>query len=655
MLYPQEMTEIEMIVPSRDLLAVTKILSGHGVFQQGDSSFTSTDKNTDKTSAWQESAAAYAGLERRIQTILQTLGLDEGQPPKHELEALSELDTVRPTVDKIEQDVKKVTEQLTAANKELEQLESTLRQLEAVADIDLDISSLHDQRYVYSTLGTIPVANVERLQSSLVRVPFVFTVLRQDPQKPVVWLAGSQTNADILERAARSAYLNPLSLPDAYKGTPAEIIQQLRKNIKETQDNIAQQKKALAQLAKENRPQLEKLLWDVRASRLMTDAIVHFGRLRYTYLIVGWVPASHLESLTQRIKQASKETLIETFPIKRSGENQNVPVSLQHSRLLNPFEMLVTTYARPKYGELDPTWLIAITFPILFGAMFGDVGQGLVLVLVGYLASTKKVKFLNFISGLGGLITVCGIFATIFGFLYGSFFGYEDVLPALWMRPINNILTILMITIGAGLVLLSLGFLLNIYNLYVARDWPKVIFDHNGIIGLLMYWSLLGFAASKFLANFPIPSTVFLIGIIIGAAGVMFSELFQHLMEGYRPLIDGGLGTYAIQIFFELFETFISQLSNSLSYVRVGAFAVAHAGLSLAIFNIANLASGGHGMASAGYWISVLIGNLFIIVIEGLIVGIQTMRLSYYELFSKFFTGGGAPYEPLKLYPTKSE
>jgi V/A-type H+-transporting ATPase subunit I len=456
-----------------------------------------------------------------------------------------------------------------------------------------------------------------------------------------------------LERAARSAYLNPLSLPDSYKGTPAEIIKLLHANIKNTQENIAELKKALTQLGKANRQQLQKLLWDVRASRLMTDAIVHFGRLRYTYLIVGWVPSSHLDALIQRVKQVSKETLIETYPIKRAGENQNVPVSLQHSRLLNPFQMLVTIYAHPRYGELDPTWLIAITFPILFGAMFGDAGLGLVLALLGWLLTSRRVKALRSMASLGGLITTCGLVATVFGFLYGSLFGFENVLPSLWMRPIENIMEILIIAIVAGLVLLSLGFLIGIFNSFIARDWGKLLFDHNGLAGLVLYWSLLGLVAGAFLGKLPVPPIVFIFGAAIGGIAVMFSEAFQHLLEGYRPIIEGGIGTYAIQAFFELFETVISLLSNSLSYIRVGAFAVAHAGLSAAFFILADLLGGSLG--PIGYWIVVVIGNIFIIGFEGLIVGIQTMRLSYYELFSKFFTGGGTRYEPLTLYPTKNE
>ena len=139
---------------------------------------------------------------------------------------------------------------------------------------------------------------------------------------------------------------------------------------------------------------------------------------------------------------------------------------------------------------------------------------------------------------------------------------------------------------------------------------------------------------------------VLVIPAAIAGLVVMFSEVLKHLVEGHRPLIEGGPGTYAIQAVFELFETLISFLSNSLSYVRVGAFAVAHAGLSAVVFILAGMVSQSHGI---GYWIVVALGNLFIIGFEGLIVGIQTMRLEYYEFFSKFFNGGGMRYEPLTM------
>jgi V/A-type H+-transporting ATPase subunit I len=313
---------------------------------------------------------------------------------------------------------------------------------------------------------------------------------------------------------------------------------------------------------------------------------------------------------------------------------------------------LVTTYARPQYGEVDPTIVIALIFPVLFGAMFGDAGQGLVLAGLGWLLASRKVKSLKGMASLGPIVIACGVMATIFGFLYGSFFGFEDIIPALWKHPVENIMEILILTIIVGVVLLSVGFLISIFNAFKLRDWGKLFFDHYGLAGLVLYWSLVGLAAGALVGNFPIPATVFIPFAIIGGVGVMLSEMWKNLVEGHRPLIEGGLGTFAFQAFFEVFETLISFFSNSLSFVRVGAFAVAHGSLSAVFFILADLASPSHGI---GYWFVFLIGNIFIVGFEGLIVSIQTMRLSYYEFFGKFFSGGGKRFEPLTLRPMENE
>jgi V/A-type H+-transporting ATPase subunit I len=130
----------------------------------------------------------------------------------------------------------------------------------------------------------------------------------------------------------------------------------------------------------------------------------------------------------------------------------------------------------------------------------------------------------------------------------------------------------------------------------------------------------------------------------VAGVAVMFSEALHRLIDGHRPLIEGGVVTYVLQAVFEMADTLISILSNSLSYVRVGAFAVAHAGLSAVFFILAEMVSPAHGV---GYWIVLVLGNVFIIGFEGVIVGIQTLRLEYYEFFNKFFKGGGMQYAPL--------
>jgi len=649
MFYSQEMTEVELIIPTKDLLAVIDELVGQGVFHQVDTSYMSSETGPESAHSWQQKAAAYAALERQLLATMQVLNVAEGSPPPDEELTMIDIEVIRPLIGQIGQEAQEVSEQRSALQKRLERLESYLRQLEPLAGLDLDISALRHPNYIFSILGIIPADNLERLQSSLTRtIPFVLLTLRQDSNMPVVWLAGAKRDADILERAARSAFLNPLNLPDIHHGTPSEVIESLHTGIERVRQHIVEHEARIEVLHEEHQQQLQLLLWRIRASWMMTEAIAHFGRLHHTYLIVGWVPSSRLADLAQRLKQASGEIVIDTYPTRRDDPRQNVPVALDNTGILGTFQSLVTMYAQPRYEEIDPTVLIALTFPLLFGAMFGDVGHGLILALLGWLVGSKKIRALRSMANLGTIVMICGLTATVFGFLYGSVFGEESLLPALWISPMHNIMQLLLVAVGLGIILLSTGFFLNIWNARIVRDWGRLFFDHNGVAGLVLYWSLIGLGLGVFVKNFPVPATLFIIPAVGAGLVVMFSEALKHLVEKHRPLVDGGFGTYAIKAFFELFETLIGFLSNSLSYVRVGAFAVAHGGLSAVIFILADMVGPAQ---SVGHWIVILLGQLFIVGFEGLIVGIQTMRLEYYEFFSKFFSGGGMGYKPLTLLP----
>ncbi|MGA7194800.1 MAG: V-type ATPase 116kDa subunit family protein, partial [Anaerolineales bacterium] len=623
MFFPKAMTEIELIVPAKDLLAVTKVLSSYGVFHQTDSNYPGVASGSANT--WQESAASYAALERRIQIAMQALSIEEGQPPASDFDAMVDVEKIRPTLELIESEVKKSGDQLSNEKKRLEQLESVLRQLEPVADVDLDVSALRNSHYVHSTLGLIPAANVDRLQTSLARVPHVFLTLRSDSEKPVVWLAGSQSNSDVLDRAARSAYLNPLVLPDEYQGTPAKIIESLHRSIEEAQRSIAGAKESLAKLAETHKQDLLNLLGQVHTSRVLSDAIVRYGQLKHTYVVTGWVPVDDLDGLTNRLRAASKEILIEDLPTTRYGENLNVPVALSTNKFLRPFQMLVNTYARPLYGELDPTLLMAVTFPLLYGAMFGDLGQGLVLLVLGLLIHNRV--FAKGMQSLGLLIAYCGASAAVFGYLYGSIFGFEGQsidtylhfhFEPLWISPIENILSILSLAIDVGIVLLLFAFLLGIFNNIRSKDWAHLFFGHTGLVALIFYIYFLAFlgyflgptviAPKIAVAIYKLPLPFYPVGLVIFGLLMMFSGFFRNLVEGHRPLIEGkGIGGFVmfiIQSFMDLFVIFIDMISNTLSFVRVGAFAVAHGGLSLAIFSLAGTEP------NVKFWIVILIGNI---------------------------------------------
>lgn len=652
MFYPQEMTEIEIIAPAKDLLAVTKALSGQGIFSQTDVNYLNAEKSSQQPNQWQEKAAAYSALERRLQSILTSLDVQKKNPPVKEYDAIIDVDHAKSVVDETERKVREIIDQISSENKQIERLNNILLQIEPLSDIDADFTTLQNAKYIHTILGIMPGENVDRLKTSLARIPHELITLAQKQHKAVVWLAASQDNLDVLERAAKSAYLDPIGLPEGYTGTPAEISKSVKQAIQESEAKIEELKEPIAQIRLEKEKELTDLLWDIKCSHLTTNAILKFGRLKYTYIIVGWVFANHVDFLKEKLKAISQDILLETRSTKRDKDSHEIPTALNNPKLLRPFQMLVGNYADPKYSELDPTPLVAILFPLLFGTMFGDVGHGLILVLIGWLSLTGKVKIFKFLGSLAPIVIACGIMSTIFGFLYGSIMGFEHVIPALWLHPGEDIMTILIITIVAGVVVLSFGYLLNIYNLMKVKDWANAFFSHNGVIGAFLYWSVIGMGLALVMPASGLPKIPFIIATIVGVIGVGLSEVFIRLIEGHRPLIDGGIGTFIVQVFFELLETFISYLSNSLSFVRVGAFAVAHGNLSGVFFILGEMVSPGKGI---GYWIMFLVGMVFIVGFEGLIVGIQTMRLTYYEIFGKFFSGGGKKFEPLSLRPVDND
>ena len=666
MFFPKAMTEVELIIPSKDLVAVTKVLGSRGSFQQVDSTYLGLENLGPNT--WQETAAGYSALERRIQVLMQALSLEEEFSGSARAESAADMNALESATSRIEVDVKATSHQLASEKKNLEILESQLHQLEPISDINFEIGALRKSNHLYSVPGIMPAENVSRLETSLSRVPYVFFTLREDPKKPVVWLLGPRTNSDVIDRATRSANLIPMSLPEEFEGTPKEVVAEIQKAMSDTKNKIAEIQRALEKLAGVHKKELYGLWRDAHVNRVMADAIARFGQLRHTYVVLGWAPQTEVDSLIKGLKATSKEILIEVIPVNRAGERATAPVVLNNPSYFKPFEFLVNTFARPRYNELDPTFLIGLTFPLLYGIMFADVGQGLLLALLGYLFREKILLFLP-----GRTVIACGISGAVFGLLFGSIFGFEEVIPNhpffgqfVLFQPIHSILGILFVSMGLGAILLNLAMLLNIFGAVRNRNWGQFLFDSNGLFGWLLYVSFLvfllqilsGVFAGKELFHevyFPVivfPTIVTTLAKIFTVLGlllaVIFSHPLKHWMDGHGFAIEGGGLVFAIQSAAEVFEKFISMFSNTLSYVRVGAFAIVHAGFMVAVFVVARLLSGGED-AGFAYWVVVVLGNLGVLALEAFIVGIQTLRLHFYEFFTKFFNGGGAAFEPLAL------
>ncbi len=647
MFVPAEMSEVDIFVFESDVEAVAQRVADLGVIHLLDANALG-EWAEEVSTEWAGRISAYARQERRVLDLLSQLGIpEEVVPCEGALMPAADVGTFEKELQEIEEQTQSLREQHAAVTQEMERWNLAAKSMEVLTPLSISISDLRQLEHLHVVAGTIPAENLARLEASLFRIPFSIIPVYRYQRGVLIFAFCAEEHAAILDRALTSAFLDPLTLPEEFTGTPQEILMQIgqrRSEAKQQLASIEEQRKALAEAL---HSKLLSMLARIRGDRAISEAMAHFGHRGRVYLIAGWVPKDRVQELREAVEQAAggRAAFDENSPFT-PGTSRKVPTLLRNSQLLRPLEGLVTTYGVPGYREIDPTALLAVTFVVMFGMMFGDLGQGLLLVLVGLALSLRLIPRLSSVSNMGTILIACGASASIFGLLYGSVFGMEEVIPALWLRPMNNIFSLLITTVVFGVVVLNIGFVAHLVTSIREGHLEQAIFDKNGIVGLLLYWTLGAIFVLSVTGRSVWSWLAPMAGLLI--ALLFFSEPMARLVQRRRPLLEGSVSEFVVQSFFELFEALISYVSNTLSYVRLGAFAVAHVGLSMVVFLLADMLSGGDRSSVVAILI-IALGNLVIIGFEGLIVGIQTLRLEDYELFGKFFKGEGVPYKPLTL------
>ena len=451
--------------------------------------------------------------------------------------------------------------------------------------------------------------------------------------------------ADRIDAIFSSMHFERIFLKDEHQGTPEDVFQSyiakmraISKEIKAIKAIIKSElnkiagtlvtAKAVLDRYNANRS-IRRLAACTRDKNIVTDEVHNVF-----YILCGWMT-----------KKDSKEFLaeIENDPLifclsddGKVSEHITPPTKLKNPRVFRPFEMFVGLYGLPAYNELDPTIFIALTYSFLFGMMFGDVGQGACLILGGlFFYKLKKMA-------LGGILALAGAFSTIFGFMYGSIFGFEDWIECIWTRPIEDTMTVLIVAIAFGVGLNVIAMIVNIINAVKAGDRGKLLFSTNGFAGLIFYVFAIS-CALCFVLGYKLPGTIILIlGFVVPLICIFLQEPLGRLIERKKKVIEGGKVMFFVEAFFELFEIMLSYITNSLSFVRVGAFALSHAGMMSVVLMLAGAHDGNPSIPV------IIFGNLFVACLEGLVVGIQVLRLEYYEMFSRFYSGTGKKFVPFK-------
>ncbi len=529
---------------------------------------------------------------------------------------------------------------------ELKAIEESLNEVLPFVGLNYNISQILKFRYIKYRFGRISREYYDKFSAFVYdTIDTILFPCHED--KNYVWLVYfvPQRLANKVDAIYASMHFERFYLQDEYTGTPTEACQVLRAQADSLQKEIESLQNRISSEIQSRKSDLLKAYarlstftsnFDIRKMAACTKHEKHTF-----YILCGWMAEKDAEKFRAQVTADGNIFCI----VENNHTNllNGPPTKMKNPWLFKPFEMFIQMYGLPAYNEIDPTVLIGITYSFLFGFMFGDAGQGLCLLAGGFLLYRAKKM------SLAAIISCCGFFSTIFGLLFGSIFGFEEIIEPLWLRPaqamtnlpfIGKLNTVFIVAVAMGMGIILLTMILNIINAYKAHEPVESWFDTNGIAGFVFYASLV-ITVILYMTGKSLPATfVLVVMFLIPLALIFLKEPLTAVVEKKAEKIEGGKGMFVVQGFFEMFEVLLSYFSNTLSFVRVGAFAVSHAAMMEVVLMLAGVESGNPN------WLVVVLGNLFVCGMEGLIVGIQVLRLEYYELFSRFYRGTGRPFKP---------
>ncbi len=555
-------------------------------------------------------------------------------------------------VNHISKSIENLVDEKRALYKELAFCKEETEKLKHFYGLNKSLKDVLSCEYIKARFGKIPISAYERFiniaeKSSENGVNLIFFTFTSDNKYRWGVYFTDPENENEIDRLFSSVYFEKIPIKP-YDKNPYEKVIELQNFMKELYKKIENTDKKISEFWQSQKSQCMKFYTKLKELSTYFEIKSYAARYNDSFILVGWIPQENLKEFSEKI---SKIKGIEYSTEKGKNILSNMPpVKLKNKKIFEPFEFFVKMYGLPSYGESDPTPFVAITYALLFGIMFADLGQGLVVSLVGWLL--WKIKKMQ----LGLVLVPCGIFSSVFGLIFGSVFGFENALDPLYknlfglhekpievMQPQTTTMLIAA-AVGLGAVLLVIAMIMGVRASIMRGHIGEAIFGHKGILVVISYAAVIFMALDLTALHTGIANMFFVILFIaIPLVLVMFSEILIKIFEKNKDWKPESWGEYIMQSFFELFEVILSLISNTMSFLRVSAFILVHAGLMGLFFKMAESASPAAGM------IIIILGNVFVIALEAFLTAIQVMRLEFYEMFSKFFDGQGREFEPVRL------
>lgn len=713
----------------------------------------------------------YGKLIKRADVLKNGLGIPDNKVDYEDitLESLHDFDEY---FSQLEKSALPLINQQAELKSKIEEYEQVLKQVVNMSSLDADFRDLFSCKHVKVRFGKMPSESYTKLkfygEKSFVFVPF-------EEKDGFVWGVyfaplndGVQTD-DIFT----GLYFERIRIPDFVSGDGETAVNELRLQKSLFEKQLAETNIGLVALKQHCSEQFTKVRSKLIFLNESYELRGQVSVINNRFHMAGFVPKREVDAFKAKLSEVPDIVIEEKKYFL--DDRMKPPTKLRNIKLFKPFEMFVKMYGLPSYNGIDPTAYVAITFMLIYGIMFGDLGQGLVISLLGIiLTKWKNVK-------LGPIMTRIGISSAFFGFLYGSVFGNEELIkPFFHIEPLytamgkpHNIFGIssylLICALVIGVILITISMIMNIVISIKRKDYESAFFGNNGINGLIFYLAVAIGAALQLGFGIPMFSPVYIVVfVVIPLVIMLFKEPLAHLIaqntkrnvlqinhshiannvakhstqldvndsefinknldkvsemehiravygrmpadsfeklgyfdkkefvyiplssdkdnvygiyfvpKKYKVMADDifndlgfermrmpaelsavrptkeskkkntskekkSVGNFIIEGFIELFETFLSYLTNTMSFLRVGGFILSHAGMMLVV----NVLAG--DTLNVGSVIVLILGNAFVIGLEGFIVGIQVLRLEFYEIFGRFYKGDGKEFVPMQV------
>ena len=581
-----------------------------------------------------------------------------------------DLDAAERRLDTIAAEVNGLRERQKTLQEEILKLDEIKRQIEAFGDLKAGAAASSSYSFLSIRAGMLSADKVDELAKALEGIPSVVLPASGTEGLP----AGEQTGVVLISLKRDTQRVAPAleklgwqdaRLPESSGDDSGEALAKLSDKVDALRKRQADCSAELGDYFSANGKDLSSLWAALRVEELIATVRSSFSRTDRTVLFSGWIPEEKAAVVEAGIRRAAVGGCSIEWMEPRQGEAaaMQAPVEMKNPRILKPFEGLVRNYAVPEYGSVDPTPFVAVAYLSMFGLMFGDAGQGLVVAVLGLLGQylTRKSGKPD---GLYKLMVYCGAAAMVTGVLFGSYFGFK-LFPPLWFDyhaivngheaagAIRSVYDILGITIRFGMIVLGTGFVINWINLVRKRDWFTLILDKAGLLGGWIYatgaWVAFYYVGRNYRALPPTNLLLLVLGIPTLALAfkgpIEFALHARHSGKSFRP---GMIMDFMMEWIVEILEIYSGYLSNTLSFMRVAGLGIAHVSLMAAFLQIARMITPEGPLSPMAVAILVL-GNVLVIALEGLSAGIQSLRLNYYEFFSKYFNGTGKAYRPISF------